>query len=79
MGRVKRKSRKRKKVKYKKISLKLSMKQYNSLKMYCDALSITPVKYIKRSISRYLKFQQADLLTKDLSSVNQLDLIEETL
>lgn len=55
------------------------MKQYNSLKMYCDALSITPVKYIKRSISRYLKFQQAELLTKDLSSAIQLDLFKETL
>lgn len=70
-------SKAKKKRKYKTITLKLTDGQYKSLAMYCNALKITPVKYIKRSISRYLHFKSQYGNTANPTLPNQLNLFEE--
>ena len=77
MSTGKKRNKKMKKVKFKTITIKLSENQFDSLKMYCNALDITPVRYLKRSISRYLHFQKVKEKKALLCPPNQLNLFEE--
>lgn len=67
---------KRKKVKYRKLTLKFSSRQMQSLENYCKARKTTPNKLIKKSIKFYLNNFDNDIPDKYLVTENQLDLFE---
>lgn len=48
-------SKRRRKVKYKSVSLKVSAKQYNAIKLYCARHKLTPNKVIKKALRVYLE------------------------
>jgi hypothetical protein len=69
---------KRKKViKYKTVTFKLSAKQMKSLKNYCRARKTTPTKLIKKSIRYYIDNFAESVPEKYHVSHNQLDLFEK--
>ena len=74
---VKRRSRKRKKIRYSTVTLKLSMRQKRSLLNYCEARQTTPNKLIKKSIRRYINGFDKTVPEEFYATVNQLDLFEE--
>jgi hypothetical protein len=49
-----RRTKRRKKIKYKSISLKVSANQYSLLKFYCAKHKLTPNKVIKKALRVYL-------------------------
>jgi hypothetical protein len=67
---------KRKKVRYTKIALKLSSKQKRSLLNYCQARQTTPNKLIKKSIRRYINGFDKAVPEEYYVTENQLDLFE---
>ena len=75
MGPEKRK--KRKKVKFKTVTFKLSARQKRSLKNYCEARKTTPNKLIKKAIRRYIEFYSREVPTEFFVTEKQLDLFEE--
>ena len=70
-----RKKRKRK-VKFRTITLKLSDKQKKSLVNYCRARRTTPNKLIKKSISRFTNGFDKKVPKEFYSTEKQLDLFE---
>lgn len=70
----KKKSIKRKKIKYRKVAFKLSAKQKKSLDNYCNARNTTPNKLIKKSISRYINNFSKVVPDEVYATENQLDL-----
>ncbi|OQX81373.1 MAG: hypothetical protein B6D61_00845 [Bacteroidetes bacterium 4484_249] len=66
----------RKKVRYSKVVLKLSMKQKRSLINYCKARQTTPNKLIKKSISRYINGFDKNVPDEYYVTENQLDLFD---
>lgn len=70
------KKRTRKKIRYTKISLKLSTKQKRSLMNYCIARKTTPNKLIKKSIKRYINGFDKSVPEEYYATENQLDLFE---
>ena len=68
---------KRKKVKFKAITFKLSPRQKRSLINYCEARKTTPNKLIKKAIRRYIQFYASDVPAEYFVTENQLDLFEE--
>ena len=71
------KSKKRKKIKYRKVVFKLSATQKKSLDNYCAARQTTPNKLIKKSISRYINGFSKDVPDKFCITENQLKLFGE--
>lgn len=67
----------RKKVKYKEVSLKISKNQQRSLDNYCKARKTTPNKLIKKMIGRFLTNYSKTLPEESFVTANQLDLFEE--
>jgi len=67
----------RKKVRYKEVSLKLSKNQQRSLVNYCTARKTTPNKLIKKMIRRFLNFDSKDVPAESFATANQLDLFGE--
>ncbi len=67
---------KRKKVRYTKITLKLTTRQKRSLLNYCEARKTTPNKLIKKSIKRYLNGFDRSVPAEYYATENQLDLFE---
>lgn len=72
-----RRKKKRKKVRYSKITFKLSFKQKKSLVNYCRARQTTPTKLIKKSIKRYINGFDQNVPEEYYVTENQLDLFEE--
>ena len=48
-------SKRRRKIKYKSVSLKVSAKQYDLLKRYCAKHKLTPNKVVKKALRVYLE------------------------
>ena len=69
--------RKKKVIKYKTVTFKLSAKQMKSLRNYCSARKTTPTKLIKKSIRYYIDNFAEHVPEKYHVSHNQLDLFEK--
>ena len=68
---------KKRRKKFKSITLKLSANQMQSLLNYCEARKTTPNKLIKKNISNYTKGYNKAIPEKYLIQHNQLDLFEK--
>ncbi len=67
---------KRKPIRYKTITFKLTARQKKSLEANSKARKTTPIKLIKKSIGHYLTLQPEDP-APNYATPNQLDLFEE--
>ena len=67
-------SRKRKKVRYSELRIRLSYKQKRSLINYCHARKTTPNKLIKKMIRPYISNFADDVPEEYYATENQLDL-----
>ncbi len=68
---------KRKKIRYSKLTIKLSSKQKKSLANYCRARKTTPTKLIKKSIKRYINGFDKSVPEDYYVTENQLELFEK--
>lgn len=68
---------KRKKVKYSEVRIKLSMKQKKSLQNYCNARKTTPNKLIKKMIRPYIRNYVINVPEEYFITENQLDLFTD--
>jgi hypothetical protein len=71
-----RRKKKRKPIRYKTISFKLTARQKKSLDAYCTVRRTTPIKLVKRSIQHFLTLKPEDP-PPDYTTANQLDLFWE--
>jgi len=71
-----RRKKKRRPIKYKTITFKLTARQKKSLDVYCKVRRTTPIRLIKRSIAHFLTLQP-EFRPPDYVTANQLDLFEE--
>lgn len=72
-----RKNKKRKKVKYSEIRIRLSSKQKKSLVNYCRARKTTPNKLIKKMIRPYISNYSIEVPDEYYISEKQLTLFED--
>ena len=79
MPEVKPRKKRRKKIRYKEVSLKLSKKQERSLVSYCNARRTTPNKLIKKMIRRFITNYSKEVPEESYVTANQLDLFGEDL
>jgi hypothetical protein len=63
---------------YHAVTFKLSQGQYRSLRNYCKARRTTPIKLIKRSISRFISNYEYEVPPELYVTENQLELFEES-
>jgi hypothetical protein len=73
---IKRKRGKRK-TKYKKITFKLSSRQYKSMVNYCNARQTTPIKLIKKHIRPFINGYDKNVPDEFYITENQLDMFSE--
>lgn len=71
-----RRKKKRRPIRYKVVTFKLTARQKKSLEVYCKVRKTTPIKLIKKSIAHYLSLKPEDR-PPDYVTANQLDLFEE--
>ncbi len=71
------KPKKRKKVRYSEVRIRLSYKQKRSLINYCHARKTTPNKLIKKMIRKYISNFAEDVPEEYYITENQLDLFNE--
>ena len=71
--------RSRKSYQYHAVTFKLSNGQYRSLKNYCKARKTTPIKLIKRCISRFISMYEYEIPPELYVTENQLALFEDDL
>jgi len=71
------KKKKRKKVRYSEIRIKLSSRQKRSLQNYCRARRTTPTKLIKKMIRPYITNYAVDVPEEYYATENQLDLFDD--
>ena len=74
---AKKNKRSRKSYQYHAVTFKLSNGQYRSLKNYCKARKTTPIKLIKRSISRFISTYEYEVPPELYVTENQLLLFDE--
>jgi hypothetical protein len=74
MPETKIRKKRRKKVRYKELSLKLSKNQQRSLINYCTARRTTPTKLIKKMIRPFLSYYSKEVPEDIYVTANQLDL-----
>lgn len=74
---VPRKKKKRKKTRYSKVTLKLTLKQKRSLLNYCEARRTTPNKLIKKLIRRYINGFDKSVPEEYYATENQLELFDQ--
>jgi len=74
---VGKRKKRRKKVRYSKLIIKLSAKQKKSLQNYCKARKTTPSKLIKKSIKRYINGFDKEVPEAYYVTENQLALFDE--
>lgn len=72
-----RRTKRRRKVKYKAVTLMLSERQKNSLFNYCRARKTTPTKLIKKMIRPYISQYEKEVPQELYVTENQLDMFEE--
>lgn len=70
-------AKRRKKVRYSEIAIKLSSRQKKSLLNYCNARKTTPTKLIKKMIDRYINGFDKMVPDAIKTSEKQLDLFHE--
>ena len=71
------KSKKRKKIRYSEVRIRLSYKQKRSLINYCHARKTTPNKLIKKMIRPYISNYANDVPEEFYVTENQLDMFED--
>lgn len=71
------KNKKRKKVRYSEVRIRLSMKQKRSLVNYCRARKTTPNKLIKKMIRPYISNYAVEVPEEYYITENQLDLFDD--
>ncbi len=71
------KRKKRKKVRFRQLSFKLTEQQYKALKIYCRRNKITPIRYLKRLINHQIERFKNDLPAESFVTPNQLELFPE--
>lgn len=59
------------------VTFKLTSGQYRSLINYCKARKTTPIKLIKKSISRFITAYEYDVPSEIFVTENQLNLFED--
>ncbi len=69
-----RRKKRRKKVKYRALSFKLTEQQYKALRIYCRRNGITPIRYLKKLINHQIERFKNDLPTETFVTPNQLEL-----
>jgi hypothetical protein len=69
-------TKKRKKIRYRKIEFKISDQQKKLIDRHCRSRKITPVRMIKYAINDYLKKYASDLPEEVVVSKNQLKLFD---
>jgi hypothetical protein len=74
---AKKRTKRRKKVRYSKLTLKLSSRQKKSLENYCIARKTTPTKLIKKVIHRYINGFDKQVPDEYFVSEKQLELFME--
>jgi len=74
---LKPRKKRRKKVRFKEVSLKLTKNQLRSLDNYCKARRTTPNKLIKKMIRRFLTNYSKEVPEESFVTANQLDLFGE--
>lgn len=77
MGNGRKNKRSRRSYQYHAITFKLSRGQYQSLKNYCRARKTTPIKLIKRSISRFISTYEYEVPPELYVTENQLLLFDD--
>jgi len=70
-------SKKRKKIRYSEVRIRLSYKQKRSLLNYCQARKTTPNKLIKKMIRPYISNYAVDVPEEFYATENQLDLFND--
>ena len=76
---VKKNKRTRRSYQYHAVTFKLSQGQYRSLRNYCKARKTTPIKLIKRCISRFISNYEYDVPAELYLAENQLQLFDDDL
>ena len=76
---AKKNKRTRRNYQYHAVTFKLSQGQYRSLKNYCKARKTTPIKLIKRCISRFISNYEYEIPPELYVTENQLDLFGDEL
>ncbi|HSG68678.1 MAG TPA: hypothetical protein VK994_08225 [Bacteroidales bacterium] len=71
------KKKKRKKVRYSELRIKLTAKQKRSLQNYCNARKTTPTKLIKKMIRPYISNYAVEVPDEYYITENQLDLFDD--
>jgi hypothetical protein len=74
---AKKNKRSRRSYQYHALTFKLSSGQYRSLRNYCKARKTTPIKLIKRSISRFISNYEYEVPPELYLTENQLELFDE--
>lgn len=74
---AKKNKRSRRSYQYHAVTFKLSSGQYRSLKNYCKARRTTPIKLIKRCISRFISNYEYEIPSELYVTENQLALFED--
>ncbi|HRY32336.1 MAG TPA: hypothetical protein P5531_05160 [Bacteroidales bacterium] len=74
---VKKKKKTARKLKYRKVSFKLTEKQKKLVDRYCKARKTTPTKMMKAAIRDYLSRYSGTLADEDYISENQLKLFDD--
>ena len=69
--------RSRRSYQYHAITFKLSQGQYRSLRNYCKARKTTPIKLIKRSITRFISNYEYEVPAEYYLTENQLQLFDD--
>jgi hypothetical protein len=77
MPELKSRRKRRKKIRYKEVKLKLSKNQQRSLVSYCEARRTTPNKLIKKMIRRFLTYNSKNIPEESFVTANQLGLFDE--
>lgn len=75
----KKNKRSRRSYQYHAVTFKLSQGQYRSLRNYCKARKTTPIKLIKRCISRFISNYEYEISPELYVTENQLALFEDDL
>ena len=76
---AKKNKRSRKSYQYHAVTFKLSSGQYRSLRNYCKARKTTPIKLIKRCISRFITNYEYEIPPELYVTENQLALFDDKL
>ena len=72
-----RRKKRRKKVKFRPMSFKLTEQQYKALRVYCRRNGITPIRYLKKLINHQIERFKNDLPPENFITANQLELFSE--